>query len=152
LDPFIEDPASLWLLHWQLFSPPLTATAWSLAINLGHIGSFTLREFSQALVQRKNTYPALRRFSDSSLFKDASCFVRMYAPPGNQISEEIECPFTHLGLLTPSEERQAFRSNVTEKTILPDEIFLAACFDYVHKTQLGAKTLSISKATYGFNA
>ena len=32
-DPFLEDPASLWLLHWKLFADPILATAWPLAMN-----------------------------------------------------------------------------------------------------------------------
>ena len=32
-DPFLEDPASLWLLHWALLKPPCLATAWSFAFN-----------------------------------------------------------------------------------------------------------------------
>jgi len=27
-DPYLEDSASLWLLHWQLLKPPCWATAW----------------------------------------------------------------------------------------------------------------------------
>jgi len=28
-DPFLENPASLWLLHWNLLKEPCTATAWA---------------------------------------------------------------------------------------------------------------------------
>ncbi len=27
-DPFLEDPASLWLLHWNLLKPTCDAAAW----------------------------------------------------------------------------------------------------------------------------
>jgi len=30
-DPYPEDPASLWLLHWQVFRPPWMAVSWNLA-------------------------------------------------------------------------------------------------------------------------
>lgn len=151
-DPFLEDPASLWLLHWQLFTAPISASTWSLAINLGHMGSFTLKELTRALVERKDSYPTLTRYSDSSIDKDASCFVRMYAPPGRQVSEEIECPFTHLGLLIPGDEKQAFRFNISDKYAVPEEIFLAACFDYASKLQPGTKSLSLNRVAYDFNA
>lgn len=151
-DPFLEDPASLWLLHWQLFSAPISVTAWSLAINLGHVGSFTLKELDHALKERKNSYPALARYSDSSIEKDASCFIRMYAPPDSRrMSEEIECPFTDLGLLAPSDEKQAFRFNMSDKSALPEEIFLAARCDFAPKTQ-SSKALSVNKVSYDFNA
>ncbi|GKT09162.1 hypothetical protein DSTSK_24670 [Desulforhabdus sp. TSK] len=143
-DPFLEDPASLWLLHWQLFSFPITASAWSLAINLGHMGSFTLKDLGRALVERKDQFPALFRYTESSILKDASCFMRMYAPPGNQVSEEIECPFTHLGLLIPGDERQTYRFNLSPKSSLPDEIFLAACCNYARNVVRGEMPLSLN--------
>lgn len=152
-DPFLEDPASLWLLHWQLFSIPLAATTWSLAINLGYMGSFGLKELGQALIERKDSYLTLTRYNNSSVEKDASCFIRMYAPPpGERVSDEIECPFTHLGLLIPSDEKQAFRFNMADKSTIPEEIFLAACFDYAYQTNPGSKALPLSKAAYEFNA
>lgn len=33
-DPFLEDPASLWLLHWQLLRPTCEATAWYVTFNV----------------------------------------------------------------------------------------------------------------------
>jgi len=152
-DPFLEDPASLWLLHWQLFSPPIVATTWSLAINFCHVGSFTLQELHRTLKERKNSFPSLVRYSDSSTEKDASCFIRMYAPPkDNKVSEEIECPFTDLRLLIRSDDKQAFRFNMSDKTTLPEEIFLAACCDYAHKAQSGTKSLSLNRVAYEFNS
>lgn len=151
-DPFLEDPASLWLLHWQLYSMPISATTWSLAMNLGHMGSFTLKELDHALKERKNAYPALTRYSDSSIEKDASCFIRMYAPPNSQrSSEEIECPFTDLSLLLSSDEKQAVRFNMADKGTLPEEIFLAACCDFAMKTE-SSRSLSLNKVSYEFNA
>ena len=32
-DPYLEDPATLWLLHWRLLRPPCLAPVWSLAFN-----------------------------------------------------------------------------------------------------------------------
>jgi hypothetical protein len=77
----------------------------------------------------------------------------MYAPPpGERVSDEIECPFTHLGLLIPSDEKQAVRFNMADKSTIPEEIFLAACFDYAYQTNPGSKALLLSKAAYEFNA
>ncbi len=151
-DPYLEDPASLWLLHWKLFSVPIAATAWSLAINFGHLGSFTLRDFGQSLLDQREPFSILKRYSDSSILKDASCFIRMYAPVGRQVSEEIECPFTSLGLLLPGDEPQSYRFNLADKSTLPCEIFLAACFDYASQIRPGARTLPLNDIAYGVNS
>lgn len=123
-----------------------------MAINLGHLGTFTLKEFERALKEKKNSVPSLTRYSDSSVEKDASCFIRMYAPPDTQrISDEIECPFTDLGLLVAGDMKQTYRFNITDKNSLPGEIFLAACCDYALKTR-SPRSLSLNKLTYGFNS
>lgn len=149
-DPFLEDPASLWLLHWKLFTPPISAIAWSLTINLNLSHPFTLRGLSETLIERKNRFPILRRYSDSSIYKDASCFIRMYASSGREDSEEIECPFTDLKLLS-TDERNTYQFRMDEKPTLPDMIFLAACFDYAFHTQPNLRSISLNKLTYEFN-
>lgn len=40
-DPYLEDPASLWLLHWNLLKPPCYAASWYFAFN-----EFRQREFT----------------------------------------------------------------------------------------------------------
>jgi len=151
-DPYLEDPASLWLLHWKLFTPPYLAPAWSMAVNLGGGNSFSVPDLTQALADQKKNIPELQKYSESSFQKDASCFVRMYGPAGRQSLEEIECPFTRLELLVSGDQNQTYRFNTDEKADLPDSIFLAACFEYAAVTQPGLKSISLSRLTYGFNS
>jgi hypothetical protein len=147
-DSYLEDPASLWLLHWQLFTRPIDATAWSIIINLNRTGAFTLKDLTDALMDNKDIYPNI---AQSSFEKDASCFTRMYAPPSRQTSEEIECPFIQLDLLTPDEGKNTYRFNMEEKYSLPNLIFFAACFDYARRTS-DLKTISLNKLVYGYNS
>jgi len=151
-DPFLEDPGTLWLLHWKLFVPPIAATSWSYAMNLKNPGLFSLKDLGRALSDCKESVPELSRYSDSSLEKDASCFTRMYAPPGRRFSEEIECPFTQLGLLLSGENTQTFRFNTDAKPSLPDMIFLTACFDYARHSQPDMRTLGLNKIVYHANS
>ena len=151
-DPYLEDPASLWLLHWQLFMPPISATAWSLAINLSLMAPFNLKSLTQALINRKDRLLGFNRYSSSSVAKDASCFIRMYAPPGRGLSAEIECPFTHLDLIISTDDKQDFRFNLNDKSDLPDLIFLAACLNYARHVQPTLRTLSFNRIVYDFNS
>ena len=104
LDPYLEDPASLWLLHWRLFMPPLLAPAWSMAINSTDVRVFAIRELKERFLEYREFIPSFQRLSDSSFEKDASCFIRMYGPQSGKF-EEIECPFTQLDLLSKSEKK-----------------------------------------------
>lgn len=151
-DPFLEDIASLWLLHWQLFMPPVIATAWPIAMNLSLLGNYSAKDLSAAIVDRVIQQEKIKRYSPASIEKDASCFTRMYGSSQSKDSDEIECPFTQLNLLLPGDGRQTFRFNQAEKVTLPDSIFLAACFDFAAKTQPELKTISLHKLVYGFNS
>ncbi len=148
-DPFLEDPGTLWLLHWKLFVPPIAATAWSYAINLG---VFSLKDLEQSLIDCKKMIPETARYSDSSLEKDASCFTRMYAPPKKRTLEDVECPFTQLGLLLSGEKTQMFRFDTDIKPSLPNMIFLTACLDYARHSQSDLKTLGLNKIVYHMNS
>ena len=155
-DPFLEDPASLWLLHWKLFTHPVMASAWAMSINLNIPGAFTINDLGRMISDQKNNTPELKRMADSSFQKDASCFVRMYAAASagstRQGSEEIECPFTQLGLLAPGDSPQQHYFNTDDKPELPDLIFLAACFEYAALDDRQVNTISLNRLTYGVNS
>ena len=77
LDPYLEDPASLWLLHWRLFTPPIAAPAWSMAVNSSALRSFSIKELKDRFLEYKEFIPSIARLSEPSFEKDASCFIRM---------------------------------------------------------------------------
>ena len=49
-DPFLEDDASLWLIHWLLVSNPTTGTTWQIAFSSFQRGDFTKRELLDYVV------------------------------------------------------------------------------------------------------
>jgi hypothetical protein len=151
-DPYLEDPASLWLLHWQLFTPPILVPAWAMAINLTGILSFGMTDLKNHFLEYKELILAIQRLSDSSFEKDASCFLRIYGPPSTGISEEIECPFCHLGLLETGDRKSTYQFNTSDKSRLPDWILLAACLDYARNYHPSANSVSVSAIAYGFNS
>jgi hypothetical protein len=151
-DPYLEDPASLWLLHWHLFVPPIVAPAWSIAVNQSAAGGFSMKDLSRKFGEYTADIPEFSRLSPSSFDKDASCFIRMYAPPKDGKAEEIECPFTHLGFLVPAETKGCYRFHPGEKPDLPDAVFLAACFEFAHHYGAGAKSLALNAIAYEWNS
>ena len=40
-NPYMEDPGTLWLLHWQLLAPPSLLPVWWIAFNEFHPVEFT---------------------------------------------------------------------------------------------------------------
>jgi len=151
-DPFLEDPASLWLLHWQLFVPPFHAASWSLAFNHNSSTSFDHRQLRSALVTAAQHYPGLGKLSGKSFERDASCLVRMYAPASGRRRSEITCPFTELGLVRGTGADHAYAFSLEPKRALPSMIFLASCFSHAVCTQPTQRSLSLQKIAYDFNS
>ena len=49
LDPYLEDPASLWLIHWQIASNRFRATTWFWTFSHFHEPEFTREALGSAL-------------------------------------------------------------------------------------------------------
>lgn len=150
-DPYIEDNATLWLLHWQLFIPQLEAVNWSLAFNKCNLWIFDIKQLGKLLFNTAQRYERLARLSLNSYERDASCIIRMYAEETDK-ETEIDCPFTQLGLLNRTEEHNFVEFNMSEKPSLPPLIFAAACFSFLSTYAPGQRTISLQRLAYDFNS
>lgn len=133
-DPYLEDPGSLWLLHWWLLKPPCHAAAWYYAFNLLNKMEFTIDELFSALEQWARAKFPSSRFAESSLKKDAACIVRMYTDGDSLNSQDIETissPFADLRLLEKLGNSTRYSFNVGPKPNLPAEIIAVACLDFI---------------------
>ena len=73
----MENPASLWLLHWNLLKEPCTATARAFAFNQFSATEFTAENLLEDLREHAEGFSG--KTADSSLKKDVNCILRMYA-------------------------------------------------------------------------
>ena len=55
LDPYLEDPATLWLLHWQIASNRSRATTWFWTFSHFHEPEFTREALTSALFKWTQT-------------------------------------------------------------------------------------------------
>ena len=150
-DPFLENPSSLWLLHWNLLKPPCYAPTWYFTFNelnkidfSSHHLLFFLREY------RDRQFPS-RKIIDSSLKKDVNCLVRMYVEktgPRKLKEDSLDCPFTELGIINTYSDSKRFAFNFGSKPTLPPEIVVAACLEFASSFQDDARTISISRLLY----
>jgi len=150
-DPFMEDPASLWLLHWTLLKHPCTATAWHYGFNEFHHVMFTANDLMWALREYKEKMFPSAPASESSLKKDVHCLLRMYVPSDSlkgAREDSIDCPFTDLGLINNYGDGKHYSFNVGGKLSLPDEIIVAACLEFAASLEGSAKTISLSRLLF----
>jgi len=150
-DPYLEDPASLWLLHWHLLKPPCYVTAWHYFFNVFNKNTFVADEVRAGLVEFKNNSFINNHTLEASLMKDVTCILRMFCDHHNNkvIDEDsIDSPFTELGLIHNYGDSRRFIFNTGSKRNLPSSIIVAACLDYVDSIQESAKTIALSRLAY----
>ncbi len=149
-DSYLEDPASLWLLHWKLLEAPNLATAWNFVFNYFHPVEFTAEDLLHQLCEYRDRVAP--RISESSLRKDVSCILRMYVvQPSSkaQVSEDsLDCPFTALGLIHTAGDSRHYMFRVGQKQGLPPEIVVYACLQHHARTGSSAKTMPIANLLY----
>ncbi|WP_177428490.1 DUF4007 family protein [Candidatus Venteria ishoeyi] len=101
-DPYLEDEASLWLIHWLIASNPVKATSIFWFFNRFHKHQFDEAELLNALKIFVQSQIKGKRAA-STLKIDVSVILRMYAPSMNErggLSEEaLDSPLANLKLL-----------------------------------------------------
>ena len=150
-DPYLEDLASLWLLHWKLLQAPCYATTWHFVFNKFYKNVFTVEELVNSLKEYiYSNHPSLK-VSDSSIVKDVNCLLRMYVEQTNSKilkEDSIDSPFTELNLIKNYGDSKHFTLNVGSKPGLVPEIIVATCLEYASIVEGKAKTFSIQRLLY----
>lgn len=121
-DPFLEDEATIWLIHWLLASNIELGTAFYWFFNAFHKPVFTSQEVQEALVEFVNekveSSPAI-----GTVKSDAQLILRMYTQStGNTrtpIEEALDSPLALLRLITKSDQSRTFQSKPEVRSQLP---------------------------------
>jgi hypothetical protein len=148
-DSFLEDPASLWLLHWKLLEPPCYATTWEFVFNQFRAVEFSDQELLNQLGEYRDRIAP--RMAESSLRKDISCLLRMYTqqPSRSSVSEDsLDCPFAELGLLYPAGNSRTYGFRMGQKPTLPAAVVVYACLHYADRVIAGQGRIPIGKLLY----
>jgi hypothetical protein len=109
-DPYLEDPRTLWLLHWFVSTHREKATTWSWAFGSWNRQAFTRDELLRDL-QGTGLPP---RTTSTTLTRDVEVFLRTYAPAkatrSVAVEDTLDCPLVELRLLRedPTERRYEF--------------------------------------------
>lgn len=150
-DPYLEDPATLWLLHWKLVSSPEIASSWSLVFTRWTRDTFSRIELLEWLVGIVEKAVERRR-SRNSLKRDLDVFVRTYVqmhPLGRRSLEDtFDCPLVELGLIRKL-EGDLYRFDRGPKPSLPVEVFAYALVEYWNDQAKEQETLSFERLLYG---
>lgn len=148
-DPYLENPATLWLLHWQLCKRADLASTWYLAFSRYRKEQFHKEDLITWLRDdiTKNT-----KIAESSLKRDVDVFIRTYTPSkvknGKLLEDSFDSPLVELGLMQEI-GRNTFEFVRGVKSSLGEGIFLAALIEYVKRTRGQQNTVSFEHIAYG---
>lgn len=143
-DPFLEDPASWWLLHWKLVTNchyKTSATALFSHLRKPEFSKQDVAEAALRLVDVDKKAP-----SDSVIMRDVDCFIRSYCgvrrfekkTPGD---ESFDCPFQELNLIQTMSSGDFYRFSIGAKTSLAAEIIGYALCKYFEWENKHAMTI-----------
>ncbi len=149
LDPYLESPTTLWLMHWALVTNPnLITYYWFFNINTK--SELSRDEFLRLIKEFLSKYPYITMPSDSTLKKDVDCFILNYSGrrKGNEdIEAGIESPIAELNLISRPSQTQ-IRALRGQKSSLSVHVFVYCLLCFWQTFNKNAGSLSLEMATY----
>ena len=146
IDPYVEHPTTLWLIHWQLAARP-DKTTWFWAFN--HYSGITFER--DGFIGKLARFARDRNWSraaNATIRNDVACFIRTYVarqPDGRTGHDDaLESPITELGLIKAIGRNDGFRFARGPKTTLGDGVFTYALIDFWSPT-LRTRSRCLSK-------
>ena len=128
-DPYLEDDASLWLLHYKMVVDAPEST-WSIVFNHYNKPEFRKDEMTSFIIRRLSDKG--QTISDKTLERDVDCFIRTYAGTRSAGGEEsFDSPFLALRLIQSTSDAGLYRLNIGKKHNLPDALIGYAILRYM---------------------
>ena len=143
-DPFMEDPVTSWLVHWNVCSEE-RRTTWFWAFHHSPYILFDRDDLVTSIMQlaMERQWP---RTSPVTVRRDVSCFLRTYVAesPAKQSGNEdgLESPLSELGLIKGAATRDRFRFIRGPKPTLGIGVFAYAVTQFWNKYRRESNTLS----------
>ena len=154
-DPFLEDQASWWLLHWKLITNETFKTSGTALFFSLRKPEFSKKDVAEAALQLVET--GKNAPSDSIIMRDVDCYIRAYC--GTQRfekkkakDESFECPLQELNIVQPMSDNELYRFAIGRKTTLPPEIIGYAMSNFLNRDGTNKHSTTVQNALYQENS
>ena len=131
-DPYLENPNTLWLLHWVLVSKP-KRTLFYWLFNLYNQPSFNKDKLLLGINNLITDHPKWKKVSTTTIGRDIDCLINAYTSKAlkKKLSHEdtTECPFAELGLITAQKQGEYLLKRGPRDS-LGDGIFLYTLLEF----------------------
>ena len=148
-DPYIEEPATLWLLHWLLLAPPCWLPVWWVAFNEFQAIEFDEDELERVILTQLQVAAEWKEPHRSSIRKDIRALFRTYTAADRSarvgIDDVLDCPLRELGLIGRSQATDRYRFTTGAKPGLPAAVVAFAALDYVARTSPRSSSITLSQ-------
>jgi hypothetical protein len=147
LDPYLEEPATLWRVHAAIAGKPELATTWFYAFNGLNQTTFDRDMVVQGMLDMVRDRVALKASADT-LRRDVEVFVRSYVSRGDGGEDAAEPLLAELGLIRESRLSGQFEFVRGPKPSLPDGVFADTLWRFWRRWHETSPTLSVEQASY----
>lgn len=137
IDPYLERPETLWILHWLLFAPPCRVPTWWIIMNQMRGAVISYGELLDTVQNMVKSNPRWNAPSPASVKRDVDVFFHTYTSKRDRLTVEeyIDCPFRNLRLAR--HDSNSIRFTFGPKTSLTPSAVAFACADFAYRA--GAK-------------
>lgn len=148
LDPFFENPNSVWFIHWRLVASPIKSTTWFWLFNRVSSSSFTKEDIIKSLlthVESQKTKP-----SNLTLIRDVETCLRSYSAKTDSKSgaeEASDSLLIELGLIS-EDKRGLYTFKRGHKPSLSARFFAFTLAEYWHLHHNDSNQLSFDLIAY----
>ena len=132
-DPYLEDEATLWLLHWKIVSRPRFFTAGFWLFNRFHKPEFSVDEATAALADDMQTRG--RQISAATVNRDIRLAARMYSRGAGDDEDSLSTPFPALDLIDYGESNRLYRIDPKARETLPAAVVGYAAMELFAATE-----------------
>jgi len=144
-DPYLEDEATIWLIHWLLASNIEEATSIYWFFNKFHKPEFTSGEVTSSLKEYSQKQNDIH-VSDSTLRQDSTLILRMYAQSTNErnvpVEESLDSPLSMLNLIVRLDGKRYF-SKKEDRPSIPPGIMGFAVAEVMEKTRRNSLPIDV---------
>ncbi len=147
-DPFMETPATTWLMQSMIAGTPARTTTWYYAFN--HFAAQTFeRDSITTPIGELCKERGWQRTSTATIKRDVECFIRSYVPrTTSRFSDDsMEPVLAELGLIRPVSSK-LFEFRRGPKPNLPDGVFLFALARFWDAHAPTQNTMAVESLAY----
>lgn len=149
-DPYLEDLATLWLLHWQLVSNHVRGLVWTLTFSVYLAEEFTRRDLMKFISGQFERLDV--RTTEGTIEREVDCCLLTYVPSQpkhtSNAEETLNCPLNELGLVRFTPEENVYRFVVGPKPTLSANIFGYALLTYLRRFLRNRRTVAVDEIVY----